>query len=435
MPKLPSMRDRPTRTSRHRAAVAAAILAATVLAAAAPAGADDIDDFEGSWLESALEQQYELGSDVGFDNAPLVGTHNSFNSRAEMGAGIEESELNQVHDLTEQLDFGVRALELDLHREPNGSGGDERPIVCHTQPREGCTVVRDMAPFLIDIADWLGQPAHSDQVLLLYLEDDLDNLAIHNVAASIIDEELGDLIYRPEGRGCVDVGDELTRDDVRAADSQIVVVSGCGKGAAWHDIAFSWERHRESRPYDFEDFPKCGPDYRRLEYRTNLIRYYEDSTRTAGSGGADDGIDPEAAAAMVRCGVDLFGFDRLEPFDGRLEATVWSWATDEPSVGGCALIRAGEKLPFGRWVSERCGGLEAPVVCRDGRRWSVSRRRLGSTRAAGYCERHDAEFAAPRTGYENQLVRVAMKERKTRSALLGIRLRDGEWTPLDPRES
>ncbi|MEO7198374.1 MAG: hypothetical protein ABIZ50_07860, partial [Solirubrobacterales bacterium] len=41
-------------------------------------------DFPGSWLEFALDAQYELGSDVAFKDAPLVGTHNSFNSVAEL---------------------------------------------------------------------------------------------------------------------------------------------------------------------------------------------------------------------------------------------------------------------------------------------------------------------------------------------------------------
>lgn len=432
MPKLTRMRFKVG--LRCRSAVAALLGAAAVVTfGTGSSPAADVDGFAGSWLESALQAQYDLGSDVPFKNAPLVGTHNSFNSTEEMGPGLSLLEINQRRDLTDQLDFGVRSLELDLHRDPNGDGSDDRPVVCHTLPREGCTVVRDLRPFLAEIAAWLREGENSEQVLLLYLEDDLDDLPLHDSAAAIIDDELGELIYEPQGSGCQEVPDELTRDQVREADRQIVVVSGCGKGAAWRSLAFSWERHLESRPKGFEDFPGCGPDYGRREYRANLVRYYEDSTRTTGLGGADDGFGSENTAAMARCGVDLFGFDRLEPLDGRLQATVWSWASEEPRSGRCAVIRTGSKLPFGRWISADCGTLTARPVCRDGRRWSVGPDRLDRRKAARYCEREGAQLAVPRTGYENQLVRLAMEEAETRSALLGYRLRGGEWVPLDVR--
>lgn len=430
MPKLSAMRRSPT---RRRAAAALLLSAVAALAGAGASSADDVSSFDGTWLDRALRLQYELGSDVGFEDAPLVGTHNSFNSAAELGSGLPAPKTNQRLDLTDQLDVGVRSLELDLHREPNGDGTDDRPIVCHTFPQEGCTVVKDIDPLVGEIADWLQRPDNSDQVLLLYLEDDLDTLGLHDSAASIIAGDLGDLLYEPPERGCNEIPSDLTRDDVREAGKQVVIVSGCGKGVAWHSLAFSWESHLEARPHGFEDFPSCGPDYAKSQYRASLIRYYEDSTRTAATSGTDDGLTPETAAAMARCGVDLFGFDQLEPFDGRLEGAVWSWATDEPSSGRCAVIRTGKRLQYGRWVSAPCDELLAPPVCRDGRKWSVGAKRLDPAVAGRFCRRHGSQPAVPRTGYENQLVRLAMEERGTHSALLGYRERGGEWVPLDVR--
>ena len=37
------------------------------------------------WVRQALGLQYELSSDVGYRDAPWIGTHNSFNSPAEVG--------------------------------------------------------------------------------------------------------------------------------------------------------------------------------------------------------------------------------------------------------------------------------------------------------------------------------------------------------------
>ena len=435
MPNLIRMGRGPTPTGPRLAAATVLAAVGLALAAAPAASAADVDGFAGSWLDSALQTQYDLGSDLAFKNAPLIGTHNSFNSVQELGSGVLPGATNQRHDLTDQLDFGVRSLELDLHPDPEASagGGDERPVVCHTMPRVGCTVVVALDPLLAEIADWAERPENADQVVLLYLEDDLGDRPLHDAAASSIERELGGLLYRPEGGGCSEISGDLTREEVVASGAQVVIVSGCGTGSAWQSLAFSWQRHLESRPRDFADYPDCGPDFRKRQYRSRLVRYYEDTTREPRTGGADDGLTPKTTAAMARCGVDLFGFDRLEPFDGRLESSIWSWAPNEPSTGRCALIRAGRKLPFGRWVSKRCDGLTAPPACRDRNRWSVGKRRLELAAAKRYCRRRGAKLAVPRTGLENQLLRAAMKKRGTHSALLGYKLRRGEWMPLDSR--
>lgn len=402
------------------------------------AGADAVEEFEGSWVDRALELQYELGADLPFVDAPLIGTHNSYNSRAEMGPELSPDDANQRLGIVDQLELGVRSLELDLHRLPD-SGGTPRPFICHSKPGGGgCGAVRPLGPVLGAIGGWLRRAGNDDQVLLLYLQDGLEDEETHDDAAATIERKLGELVFRPGGSGCVELpAAELSRADVRAAGKQIVVVSGCGQGEAWQSLAHSWEEHRESRPFDFEDFPGCGPDYERLEYDTRIIRYYEDSTRVGeGSGRVDDGITPDSAAAMARCGVDLLGLDRLEPFDGRLEGSVWSWSPGEPDRGRCALMRlGGVRFPFGRWVSRRCAGLEAPPAClpEEGSTWIVPLRRATPARAERSCARRGTTWSVPRTGYENQLLRLTMREQGIRAALLAYRRRGDVWSALDER--
>lgn len=421
------------RTALSAAVASTSLALAFALAAAPSAGAADVPGFSGTWLESALRTQYDLGGDLAFKDAPLLGTHNSFNSQEEMGAELSPFEINQQLDLTDQLDIGIRSVELDLHPDPF-AGAPGRPVVCHTTPQDGCTVVKALDPVLAEIARWLGRPENADQVLELYLEDDLDSRELHDDAAAAVEEKLADLVYRPEGGGddCSEVPGDLTRDEILEAGARVLIVSGCGEGRAWRSQAFSWERHLESRPHDFADYPDCGPDYDRTQYRTSLVRYYEDSLRV-GTAGADDGLTPETTAAMMRCGVDLLSFDRIKPLDGRLEASVWSWAENEPAAGRCALMRTGEALPTGRWVSKPCDGAIARPACRDRSRWSVGKRRGDLDAGKRWCRNHGAKLAVPRTGFENQRLRDAMEKRGTTSALLGYKLRRGEWTPLDSR--
>src|SRR3954452_23499508 len=304
-----------------------------------------IAGYERSWTHRALAFQESLSRDLPLRDAPWIGTHNSFNSIAEMGPTLSDADSNQQLSLTDQLAIDVRSLELDLH---SFAG---RQVVCHARGADeghaGCSIERGIEQVTSEIGGWLR--AHRDQVLLLYLEDHLDGAADHDAATAQLLAGLGNVVYRPSGAGCTKLPLSLTRRGVLDAGKQVVIVSGCGEGAAWPGIAFDWSDHVESGgPAGFRDYPDCGPDYKRPTYDANLVRYFEDSTwlseGVAFAGGEDDdpGITPQIAAAMARCGVDLLGLDQLLGGDGRLDALVWSWARDEPRVGAgdCAVMRA-----------------------------------------------------------------------------------------------
>jgi hypothetical protein len=379
---------------------------------AAPAAAQEA--FEGSASHETLLWQQQLSGDLGMRDAPWPGTHNSFNSRAEMGLALSAQDANQRITLVDQLRLGVRSLELDVHWWLG------RPTVCHADgSHAGCTIEKSLDEVLVPIAEWLR--AHPREVLLLYAEDHLDDAAGHDAGAAVLRERLGSLLYTPRASGCTQLPDTLSRDDVLAAGAQVVVVSDCGPGTGWNGVAHAWDEHRESRPVGFEGFPACGPDFTRAEYDARLIRYFEDSTyltngaSTVGYTTRDDGLTPQTTSAMARCGVELFGFDQLVAGDGRLEALVWSWAAGVPDEGTCAITRASD----GRWTTGPCAGPR-PRSCRRGDgTWTVAMRCPAGT-----------THAAPRTAREQALLRVASGDR---AVLLGLRRTDGEWRALDAR--
>jgi hypothetical protein len=257
----------------------------------------------------------------------------------------------------------------------------------------------------------VARPAQ-DQVLLLYLEDHLDNQAGYDAAAADVESVLGTRLFRPQagGRsGCVPLPLDATRSQVRESRTQVVVVSSCGMGTAWPAVAFDWSKtHEEQRPVGYRDFPDCGPDYTRADYDGKLIRYFEDSTQVtrsaslAGQSTPDDGITVATAAAMTRCGVDLFGLDQVVADDPRFAALVWSWAPGEPRRRpGCAAQFDG------RWYSLRCT-RRLRVACRlaDGR-WRIPSKLGTHTQAPGICKRRRAVWDVPRTGFDAQQLRVA----------------------------
>lgn len=399
----------------------------------------DVSSYEGSWVNRAHGLQYDLAGDVPLRNAPWVGTHNSFNSVAEMGPTLSDFDSNQQLTLVDQLRIDVRSLELDVHWFPGLRNGsvERAPVVCHArgagEGHAGCTIENTLDVTLAPVAQWLaGNPG---QVLLVYLEDHLEDAAGHAAGAAAVERTLGERVYRPPSAGaaCHQLPLELTRDDVLAAGKQVVIVSGCGVGAAWRSVAFDWSSpvHVESRPRGFRDFPDCGPDFDRDTYDSRIVRYFEDSTAltagasTVGAQTVDDGITPATAAAMARCGVDLTGMDQLLPGDGRLDALVWSWERDQPAADGgdCAV-----QAPGGRWHARACGERHR-VACRasDGT-WTVAGPPVPAAAAPARCGA--AEHAVPRTGFENELLELAAGGSEV---WLGQRRQGDGWTALDAR--
>src|SRR3954453_15246532 len=189
----------------------------------------DVSGWQDTWTHRALAFQYALGNGVALRDAPWVGTHNSFNSIAEMGTTVSDTDANQQLSLTDQLRVDVRSLEPDLHWWPSlSAGGARAPVVCHAQGgHEGCSIEKPLGPVLDAIGEWLR--AHPRQVLLLYAEDHLDGAEGYDAAAGPIGDRLGPLLYRPappaSGSACAKLPLTLSRDAVLAAGAQVVIVS------------------------------------------------------------------------------------------------------------------------------------------------------------------------------------------------------------------
>jgi hypothetical protein len=388
----------------------------------------EVKAHESSWLHRTLGFQYELANTVPLRDAPWVGTHNSFNSTSEEPT-LSHTDSNQQLSLTDQLRIDIRSLELDVHWNPSPrAGGQPAPVVCHARGANefhaGCTSERLLPEVLAEIAAWLR--AHDDQVLLLYVEDNVDTAEGYDPTAQALGEGLRredgkSLIYKPpSGGACADLPLSLTREEILAAGRQVVMVSGCGEGAAWRGLVFDWnDVEVEERNHGYRDHPVCDqdpdgdgrPDFAPDVYATKLVRYYEDSTwvspmaSNAGLASTDDGLSPEVARRMTRCGVDLIGFDQILPTDGRLAAVAWSWAPNEPSrAGDCAVQR-----DDGRWISRKCSKRHQAACRRADGRWAVTLASVPATAATAACRQLSAKPALPRTGAENEALRQAAR--------------------------
>ena len=393
---------------------------------------------DAGWVRKALRLQYELASDVELRNAPWVYTHNSYNSDAEMGATLSNRDPNQSIAIVPQLDEGVRSLEIDTHLFASPEDprvGPRGPVVCHargeSEGHAGCTTEKPLVTVLREVRGWLDR--HPDQVLLLYLESHLESPEGYAAGADSVEETLGGLVHRPPERGarCEALPLDLTRDAVRAARKQVVIMGPCGEGNRWQGYVFDEKpRKTGSDNSAFRDYPDCGPDFTRAQYDGQVIRYYEDGTQLSRSvNGATDPIDGPLTARMTRCGVDLIGFDFLAKGDSRLAALVWSWAPGQPTARGFCSVQRSD----GRWETRACAERHR-VACRDAAgRWFVPRGRVIARAAPRLCVSAKVVNGVPRTGFEGQELRAAMVRGRAPTVWLGQRLREGGWTRVEKR--
>ncbi|WP_320673283.1 hypothetical protein [Patulibacter defluvii] len=407
----------------RRAPVFVVLLAAVLagLLAAGPAAAADR-----AWTDRALALQVELADDVPLRNAPWVSTHNSFNSIAEMGLALSALDPNQQLTLVEQLDAGVRHLEIDVHPAlaPLPELGLGAPTSCHTV----CTLEKPFQTVLGEIGGWLR--AHRDQVLLLYVESHLESTAGshgYDAGARAIEATLGDLVHRPAGGGarCAPLPLTVTRRQILAAGHQVLIFGPCGSGRAWP----SWVHDERGRLTGgdngaLREPPDCGPDFTRAQYEANPVRYFEDRTIIGALTAGPDPIDAPLTRRMVRCGVDIIGLDQLTRDDPRREALVWSWAPGQPAAGDCAVQR-----PDGRWASRPCGERHR-VACRDGAgRWTVPATLASAATAPRACRDPGTVNGVPRTGREGWLLQATAAG--AGDVWLGLRQQDLRWRPSE----
>jgi hypothetical protein len=399
--------------------------------------------YEQSWVHKALSLQRELDARVPLLRALVPHTHNSFNSAA-YPPSVSGSDPNQAVSLSDQLRLDMRGIEIDVHWVPSPAAdpddGGKAPIMCHGEPaaagpvtvHAGCTVERHLRDGLAELRVWLDaqDEAGRPQFLLLYLENNLDNDPVaHDAAARTIEAELGDRVLRPPaGEPCAPMPLDVTRKQILDAGRRVLIVGNCGPGAwgAWvHERGPQWDESSSPHGDDYPGIADCAAERAAVDYDHKWVRRYEDSTwLSAMAGGDTSEVTATETRAMVRCGVNMPGFDQLRAGDARLAELVWSWAPGEPQgQGDCAAQGADA-----RFRATGCTtGLRYACVDEAGAwrvttatgRWNDGRRVCPRTFTG-------SRFAVPANGYENSRLRAVAGPDPV---WLDYARRGGRWTP------
>lgn len=391
--------------------------------------------YQRSWVHRALALQSTLDDGAPLTEALLPHTHNTFNSSA-YDPTLTNQDANQPYSITDQLDMDIRAIELDVHWVPspygNADTGGYWPTLCHGSTQGpvhvGCSNDRPLQDGLAEVAAWMT--ANPSAFVLLYLENQLgDSTQAHQVAGSLVRQYLGRFALAvPASAPCQAMDWSQSTRSIQATPGapRLVIVGNCSTsvaggtpwGALVHERGPRWDESGDPTGYSPA---QCARDLdARAKAGGNVFRrYFEDSTWVAAAVGSNpvtsslggtSTISPEATALMVRCGVNLIGFDQLTPEDPRLAALVWSWAEDQPAAGarGCAY-QGGDT----RWrLDGDCRTKRvAACVSSDGATWSVTRKAVRWDRAARECASAwpGSRFAAPPNGLRNAQLAAAAR--------------------------
>jgi hypothetical protein len=411
-----------------------------------------------SWVHRALSLQRRLDASSSLYEETFPATHNSFNASSyfvpKLGKPIDyyptltNQDPNQVYSITEQLDMDIRGLEVDLHWVPSIYGNahthGQWVDVCHGSSEQiggktvhvGCTIDRKFENTLNEIRTWLKKPVHHHAFILLYLENQLDgNTFAHNIAASLIRQKLGKLVYHPARDlppgECHQMPYDESRTDMARHGARILLVGNCGPGN-WNKWVFTrgdkWNEGGNATSYGPKD---CAADAAAHESHSAFRRWYEESPFLEAAMGATQTFTAKATRRMVRCGVNLTGWDQLTPDDGRLKAFIWSWAPHMPSVG------AHQKCAFqgkhGRFRTALCHE-EFRFACVDANLdWHVTQAvgRADSGRAACEEEFPGSSYGVPPNGYRNHQLQLAKPKGHPRVWLNYAKVPGHRWRP-DP---
>jgi hypothetical protein len=329
-------------------------------------GDNEVSAFQKTKTFEQLSLQYELMAQRGLPMKSwwFPSTHNSFNSTSSNTVPtLSGSDANQLFTLVQQLDMGIRGIEIDVHYMPSLLDGGFQPTVCHGNTQHfGCSIEKSLQAELAELDVWLRQ--NPDQVIVLDLENNM-NQSIDSVSGQIndpydqahqmIEATIGDRVYTRADHANVACRSgqplEASIDEIRRHEKQVIIYSGaCNE--AWGEFLFTREgTHAQSGAGSFIDkqasldtqVNNCGIGD---DVDSKWTRVYEDATLVGRIATDTPRLhNADEVAEMAKCGINMPSLDYLHPDDPRLQAFVWGWDVDQPSaVGDCAVLNTDGRI-------------------------------------------------------------------------------------------
>jgi hypothetical protein len=349
--------------------------------------ADDIGEFQSSWAGKAAAMQRDLDLHEPITKNNILGTHNSYNSRAYRTA-TRYIDPQQKHSIYDQLRLGARFVELDAHwtYKINGLDWGNEILLCHSgigknfgDVHVGCSLSdRKLTEGLQEVRQFLDE--NPSEVIMLFIEDHVDGE--YGKLWNALNSKLGGKMYA--SGGCKNMPKDLSRADVLEAGKQIILRKdgACAGNTSLGNTAFT----------DFGGLNRIWEDATSVKKISDFF-----------TGGEVKKVTSENVVEVFKKGGFIVNFDNMTHDDPRNAAAVWSWDVDQPNDwNGQDCGFQGEN---GRWGDEDCNGnyFFACENTEDGS-WQLSNTTGAWTSGDSACAAlgNSYEFSVPTSSKDNQ---------------------------------
>lgn len=333
--------------------------------------------------------EIELAKTVPLRHQQWLGSHNAYNSK-----GIFK---NQYWNITQQLNAGIRVLELDLH----GRLLLDKVRVCHGISANTCLLnplgVRNYQELLTEIKTWSDN--HPDQLLLIELENHVKK---EKLVLQPLQNTFKDLIYANSER--LKGWHDETPAQILAKGKRIIVADF---GSNRFDNKLIWDENELFTNNQSKDF-QPGCKVKGQSMGDKLWGFYDDKTYRKGNP-----MTPTNIAEFLNCNTRYLKIDRLNT--QILDATRFTWDKSLlPAGESCASLRAGNS----RWQAQTCT-KPAPVACLKPQNrydWKITQKQGSWAEAESLCQAEfgpEFHFEVPRTFYQQHSLKSALPDSPT----------------------
>lgn len=359
------------------------------------------------WLQFALKTQREIQMDVPVNHVQFLGAHNAYNNRASGYGDLDDchwplkaddvciSLANQEFSFTDQLNMGVRHLEVDLWkcfgkiRMSHGNG--ELNLGCSPWDREFTEGMKE-------ISDWTQKSKNRNEIIQIFFDDhtsDHDDWAINHA----IKQYFGDKVLTPSDLKLKFSGRWPNMREMRLIKKTVIFIdSNDHSGQYLH-------RHFWTNSSNVKSFSPKLNNCSAIGNSEDVIRVYSDSTHYGPlwNGAKQAGTIMDFNKYLL-CGVNIPSADQINP--ELMKTAIFTWAEGErkqPVTESSCVVLSGDK----RWYVTDCADKNyfACVSKRDKTYWSISSN-VGKYPNPSCHE--NTEFSVPHNGYEHeQLVKAA----------------------------
>ncbi|PIK40282.1 hypothetical protein BSL78_22880 [Apostichopus japonicus] len=228
---------------------------------------------------------------------------------------------NQELSLTDMLNIGVHALELDpwwCFNKLRLSHAHKRAVGCSPLDRAFYLGIKE-------IGEWVKDPRNKGKVIRIYFEDGEEHTEGHDdLINGPIQEYVEPFVFTPSDLKETFNGNWPSMGELRKLDKTVIFA---GDGNCTHGGKYIHEAYWEQFPVNmFTPYPHCGG--RNLSVTR---RYYSDSTNYGPfwNGPKKTGVILDFSE-YAKCRVGYPAADQLNPV--MLRSAIYTWAEGEPST-------------------------------------------------------------------------------------------------------